>query len=256
MKIKKESLVVNTIPLNIFYFENKFHRPLIFFVHGYFGNKEDGSTFAKVLVNNGFVVVCLDAYLHGDRLANRLSNLTEDEYLYVMFEIVEKTALDIDLLIDYFKDDDRIDRDKIGLSGISMGGFTTFYELARQSKIKVAVSIIGLPSFYDFWIDYVSNFKDLNIKRLLKKKDTPQFREYISTLDPMNNLDKIDIPLLIINGIKDEDVPLTYSKKFYDILINRYQDKDLLKLSIHDVAHEWNGVMLQEAVSWFVRYLK
>lgn len=63
-----------------------------------------------------------------------------------MHEIIEQAGIDIQYLIDYFKNKEQIDADRIGVSGFSMGGYASFYVAANNPAIKAAVPVAGKPA--------------------------------------------------------------------------------------------------------------
>ncbi|WP_240458690.1 S9 family peptidase [Virgibacillus sp. Bac330] len=118
-----------------------------------------------MLAKKGFYYVSIDCKGHGARKQEneykKFFNVFPpdtglDTYVH-MHEVIEQSAIDIENLIEYFKDKDRIDTSKIGISGFSMGGYASFYISANNPDIKVAIPIAGKPSFTKAWLDTITS---------------------------------------------------------------------------------------------------
>jgi predicted dienelactone hydrolase len=122
--------------------------PLVVYSHGFLSNRREGGYMAEHLASHGFVVVSADY-----PLTNRRAPGDPD-----VTDVVHQPA-DVSFLIDSvlalegdarpFRG--RIDRDRIGVMGLSLGGLTStlvaFHPTLRDPRVRVAISIAGPSSF-------------------------------------------------------------------------------------------------------------
>lgn len=77
-KIIIENNTVYDIPIINIYQENAFNAPLVFFIHGYGGYREQALDYGYMLAQKGFYYVSMDCKGHGERKVinkdNRFSN--------------------------------------------------------------------------------------------------------------------------------------------------------------------------------------
>ncbi|HVN84300.1 MAG TPA: hypothetical protein VMW17_05585 [Candidatus Binatia bacterium] len=130
--------------------------PLIIYSHGFMDFRTGGTYLARHLASYGYVVAAPDFPLTrngapGGANALDLVNQPGD----VRYLIDQFVAMDSDPTSDFAA---RIDADRIGLSGLSLGGSTTFlatfHPTLRDPRVRAAAPIAGLacqfgPKFYD-----------------------------------------------------------------------------------------------------------
>lgn len=267
-KIIMENCIVDNIPILSIYQSELKKCPLIFFLHGYGGDCEQALDFGYMLAKKGFYYVSIDCKDHGMRKVNTETNKFSkvfppdtglDSYVH-MHEVIEQSAFDIQSLIEYFKSRDEIDKNKIGISGFSMGGYTTFYIAANNPDIKVAVPIAGKPSFIKAWKDSIlstGTYEQWREPIQHAEKEIAKRTDYIEMIDPYEKLSNFSPkPLLMINGDQDTDSLFTYSLKLYEKLLPLYAEQpENLRFSMPFVDHQFNYYMKIEACNWFVKHL-
>jgi len=118
--------------------------PLILHSHGFVSSRTELSYLAELLASNGYVVVAADFPLSsgsapGGANANDLVNQPAD-VSFLIDSMLELSAQDKPF-------DGEIDIDRIGLTGLSLGGLTTslatYHPRLRDKRVKAAVSIAG-----------------------------------------------------------------------------------------------------------------
>lgn len=248
MKRIVENSIINNIPVTEYYEDTDAKRPLIFYIHGFTSNREDGIIdIGLQLSKRGFFVVSLDAYMHGDRLDNRFKNASEIEKQKMIFEIIIQTAKDITKLMDHYKNIKLVDVSRIGITGISMGGMITYFTAAHNPLIKVAVPLIGTPTFIDLAM-YSFNEKSEDFFKEIK---------VLEQIDPIKFIQNFATkPLLILNGNKDKVVPIEGSRLAYNKLLPFYKNNEhKLKLIEYEVSHDTPPSMRLAMYDWFAKYL-
>jgi dienelactone hydrolase len=236
--------------MEVFRDDELMRKPLVILFHGHLSHKERVLTQAYYLAQNELFVLVPDAYMHGER--NPYKKETD------IFEVISKTSCEADALIDLYKNDERLDAWRFGIAGISMGGFVVYnYITKKQRRPKVAAAIISTP-------DYVSVMKTRTAAEYYQNRgiipDSAEMDEMIEKVkryQPLALYEAMkDIPLLMINGDKDEITSIEGSKKLYSLLEPLYSDKRALKLSIYKgVDHNLTYDMDIETADWIAHYL-
>lgn len=228
-----------------------------------------------MLAEAGICLISLDAAMHGERLEERLRSAwekpsPEDIYpfesgldrLFLMFKIIDQTARDIQTLLEHFSSDRRMDIQRLGVCGSSMGGFVAFLTAANVSSVKAVVSFISHVSPLEFWQDALleascqPRWQD-SIKSV--EPETRKRLEYLEQIDPLEKIKQTFVPkpLLLIAAGLDTDVSKLYNLQLYKTLQPFYATHpERLSLRIHPgVTHRVVGEMREEALDWFVRFL-
>jgi dienelactone hydrolase len=134
--------------------------PLVLLLHGWSGGKDNwyedanfsnGGLMRKALIGAGYAVLAIDAATHGER-SNEIDyqhvNPFEDpkaparRNYFTFAEIAIQTVKDYRRALDYIAQRDEIDSKRIGIVGYSMGGMDSFYLLATEPRIKMAVACV------------------------------------------------------------------------------------------------------------------
>jgi predicted esterase len=197
-----------------------------------------------------YLVVSLDNRYHGDRKEEsfREKIMTADGKLnlYLLRKIKKDTVEDITTLIDYFITNYTIDKDRIGMIGISMGGYITYASLIKESRIKVAIPFISSP----FWDDIP---KDTPID----EKDFDKFIQLTNEFNPAKEYQKFFPRCIFMSiGRKDKHFDLEKFMSLYSDLEKCYVSApNKIKLKVYDVAHEVTDEMWNDALEWLKKMI-
>ena len=255
--IEKHFVGENKIPTLMFYHKQKEKLPAVICLHGWTGNKEGMLVHCLRLADAGFCSVSVDARMHGDRLDPEFWAKFAENFPRTFFTVVVETARDISQIVDFLEETSFINPDRIGVMGVSMGGFTTLVAVTFEKRLKAAVSVIGSANFPLF----VKNMLSL---RVLPFKEKPMYQPDEETkrlyeqYDPLNNLDKFPpTSLLLIGGSLDPYVPKEGIIELYEALKPYYEtNPQNLKLKLYEVAHVYNSEMEAEVIKWFEAKLR
>ncbi len=136
--VRSDIKIVSGVPLIEVYPSDRENLPLVILQHGFKNKKESMLKFGKSLADQGFFVICPDAYAHGAR----------DEEGANLLEIIVRTAEEYDGIIGHYETDKRVDVSRLGISGFSMGGCICFYYTAYgKYKPKAIAPTITTPYF-------------------------------------------------------------------------------------------------------------
>jgi dienelactone hydrolase len=230
--------------------DGKPRKPMVIIYHGYTANREQLIIHAYRLAKEGFVVVLPDAYNHGDR---RIEGTVCD-----LFEAIEKSTQDINVIIDSYAENNLVDIERVGLTGYSMGGCITYnYLIQKDRRISAAVPIIATPD----WVALISTnsgkeiLKSTNVKN---DEDLERLKGEIGKIQPMEKYQLMSgIPIKILNGEIDAIIPVEGVKKLHELLEPEYEDKEDISIKIYPgVGHAITPDMIDDTNAWFIKHLK
>jgi dipeptidyl aminopeptidase/acylaminoacyl peptidase len=130
----------------------------------------------------------------------------------------EDTYKDINALFDWIAAQPELDSERIGVTGGSYGGHmtlavSTFY----SDRIRCSVDVVGMSNLVTFLEHTEAYRRDLRRVEYGDERD-PQMREYLEKIAPMNNIEKIKKPMLVVAGKNDPRVPVSESQQIADAL--------------------------------------
>ena len=165
----RESGMIGDIPVILEYGKSGGKKPVLFLCHGFGGCKEDFLVRAEELSEEGWMVVMPDNRHFGQRPGGGGMDYYLDKGKgYNVLRIrrgIKETADDISVIIDYLETHESADAGRIGMIGISMGGFLSFRALISDRRIGVIAPLISSPWWNDVPSDnlmYVENRKELD----------------------------------------------------------------------------------------------
>jgi dipeptidyl aminopeptidase/acylaminoacyl peptidase len=135
----------------------------------------------------------------------------------------EDSVRDIGALLDWIATQTDFDKERVAVFGGSYGGYMVLASATHYSdKLKAAVDIVGISNFVTFLENTQDYRRDLRRVEYGDERD-PAMRAYLEKISPLNNVDKITIPMLIAQGENDPRVPVTESKQIVEALRNQGQ---------------------------------
>ena len=264
--------------------------PVVIFLHGTGGSKDNAEIKDMLyrLTRLGIIGVAIDARFHGERVAGGAHGSIEyTEAAYKAWKNIDKTkqehpflydtAYDLWRLTDYLTTRNDVDPNRIGMSGISMGGMETWLAAAVDKRIKVVVLNIAVQSFNwslnnNQWQGRVGTIKaahqqaahDMGDNKI-NAKNVKQFWDKVipgitGEFDCPSMIRLIaPRPLLILSNEKDQNCPLPGAMIAYNVAKVNYagqQAADKLKIDITpDLPHRSTPAHLQMTLDWFAKWL-
>lgn len=150
-----------------------------------------------------------------------------------------------------------IDGEHVGCMGASYGGFTTEYLTTQTDLFACAISHAGISSISSYWGEgYWGYGYSINASAHSYPWNR---RDIYVDQSPLFNADKVKVPILLIHGTADVNVPTGESIQFYTAL--KLLGKDAELVLVKDADHAvvdynqrilWNNTIL----SYFAKYLK
>jgi len=125
----------------------------------------------------------------------------------------EDTYKDINALFDWIGERPDLDANRICVMGGSYGGhmtlaISTFY----SDRIRCSVDIVGMSNLVTFLEHTEAYRRDLRRVEYGDERD-PKMREFLERIAPMNNIEKIKKPMLVVAGKNDPRVPVSESEQ-------------------------------------------
>lgn len=148
----------------------------------------------------------------------------------------ENSVKDIGALLDWVAKEPELDAKRVFVRGASYGGYMTLASAVHYSdRIAGAIDIVGVSNFVtmeenpDKNADRSHEFGDIN---------DPKMRAFLESIAPVNNADKIEVPLLIIQGKNDPRVPVNESRQMVDQL--KSEGKEIWYVEASNEGHGFN----------------
>jgi uncharacterized protein len=228
MAILIDTTTIHDIPVLMLTPGEVGRRPVIFFVHGFGGNKEAGLNLGYHLARRGFCFISFDAWRHGERYSDLLEQaaLPERGGIYppdtgldtvlLFYRVIDQCRADVQTLIDHCADDPCMDVTRCGVTGLSMGGYASYSIFANVPQMQAAVPMIGVPSFTRRWRDLLDECAFSNpewVAALDRVVDQPQqHTAFVASIDPMEKLPSAaPRALQMMNNDFDSDQPKHYA---------------------------------------------
>ncbi len=206
--------------------------PLILFVHG--GPKGMYGYYfhynAQLMASRGYYVLMVNP---------RGSNGYSEEFA---LDVLERTGLEdfrdiMEALDNLLLREKRIDSGRMGITGISYGGFMTNWAITQTDRFKAAISEQGIS----YWLTSYA-FSDIGLwfdREVIG--DNPLNNENYRKLSPLFYADRVSTPVLFIHSMEDYRCPLDQSLMFHNILISLGKESHIVVFKNGDHGHSVRG---------------
>jgi uncharacterized protein len=238
VEVKQENLWIDSAPAVILYTgspEKAGNNGTVLFYHGLRSCKEGNLKELRNLAEKGFLAVGIDNVGHGERIYPDFDGLMSSDNFFqkTFLDMVRKTAGEVPRVIDNLTRKGWSKPDKIGVCGISMGGYIAYSAVTVDSRIKVSAPILGSPK----WTSEIDDSPHRHPERFFPTA------------------------LLAQNAGMDLSVPPEFARSFNSVLKPYYRDmpERLKYIEFPDsghfmLEHDWN-YLWNNTVEWFIRYL-
>ncbi len=219
--------------------------PLIVYSHGLGGSPLSNDYLSSILrfVSHGYAVA---AVFHGDPRFSRVRLEDLGDYWYAVrnfSELVEMQAIRplsvvgaLDRLLADARYAERIDTERIGIFGTSMGGETAL--LTIGAKLTASLGLSSLAVVSDQRIKAISGYVPYSGQSFL-----PAFG------DDQNGVDGLAIPYLGISGTADFTAPIALTEQ----AVNRLSGSRFL-VALQDVGHRYDASLVPDIYTWNVLF--
>jgi dienelactone hydrolase len=237
-------------------------KPAVIYYHGVVQRKEvylDTHPMARRLADAGFVVALPDAPGHGERPAGaRLIERLRASLPREFCADIEQAGDEAPALLDWLAARPEVDGTRLGVLGVSMGGFTAAVVAARaRVRLRAAVCIAGCANLPHCMAttDSIAPGKWGPLDRALDGET----RDRIARVDPLGYPERLaPLPLLLLHGEQDTWNPCVTSQQFAGALQPHYRAApEQLRLVLVSNAPHWppSPAMVDEAITWLCRHV-
>lgn len=232
--------IINGIPVLDIYKDDGSTKPVIFFTHGLGGYKEGVAYILTLFANNGYRAIGIDALSHGER----------EEKESMFFEIVDQTANDLALVVDYYIKNNVIIDNNYAVSGVSMGGMISYVFATKDDfNPKMVVGISTCGNFDLFWDSYLSYTKVNNGIDSVDETIQIEDMKIADKINPSKKINKfINKKVLIYHSLDDGLIEYDKELDFYNKLYDNGIDVEMVSYDGygHSVPKEFLDVMLNK----------
>jgi dipeptidyl aminopeptidase/acylaminoacyl peptidase len=130
----------------------------------------------------------------------------------VYMDVGGKDAKDAWMVANYLKTLPYVDSERVGVWGLSYGGFFTLIAVTDQPRLfRAAVDVAGV-------VDYAMYYEDpYHGGWTMSRIGTPeQHPDVYANASPISHIDRLERPLLVLHGTADVNVPYLHSVRLLD----------------------------------------
>ncbi len=170
----------------------------------------------------------------------------------------EDSVRDIGALLDWIDADPGLDGSRVAVIGGSYGGYMVLASAVHYSdRLKAAVDRVGISSFVTFLENTQDYRRDVRRMEYGDERE-PEMRAHLEKISPLNNVDKISIPVFVIQGQNDPRVPVTEAQQVVEAL--RKQGHEVWYMNALNEGHgyrrkENRDIYQQATVMFFEEHL-
>ncbi|MCX8157900.1 MAG: prolyl oligopeptidase family serine peptidase [Verrucomicrobiae bacterium] len=125
----------------------------------------------------------------------------------------EDSVRDIGALLDWLRQDARVDSGRLAVMGGSYGGYMVLASMVHYSdRLRCGVDIVGISNFLTFLKNTQDYRRDLRRVEYGDERD-PAMAAFLEKISPANHAARIRKPLLVVQGLNDPRVPASESEQ-------------------------------------------
>ncbi len=130
----------------------------------------------------------------------------------------EDSVKDIGSFLTLLEQDPLVDRQRLAVMGGSYGGYMTLASLVHfGSQLRAGIDIVGISSFVTFLENTQDYRRDLRRVEYGDERD-PDMRTFLNRISPLNQVNRLRTPLLVVQGLNDPRVPVTEAEQMVKAL--------------------------------------
>jgi dipeptidyl aminopeptidase/acylaminoacyl peptidase len=162
----------------------------------------------------------------------------------------EESVKDIGALLDWIAKQPELDASRVAVLGGSYGGYMVLASMAHYNdRLKCGIDIVGISNFVTFLKNTEDYRKDLRRVEYGDERE-PKMREFLEKISPTNNVEKINKPLFIIQGLNDPRVPASEAEQMRDKV--KEKGGDVWYLMAKDEGHGFRKKNNSDYMQWSI----
>ena len=128
------------------------------------------------------------------------------------------------------------------------------FTICAARLLRAAVDRVGISNFVTF-LENTQDYRQALRRTEYGDERDPQMRAFLESISPLNNVDKINIPLLVVQGKNDPIVPMSESDQLVKAL--RLRGQTVWYMNALNEGHGYdrkeNHDLYQQATILFLR---
>jgi 2,6-dihydroxypseudooxynicotine hydrolase len=160
--------------------------------------KEELQATAEHMLRRGLAVIAIDGPGQG-----------EAEYEFPIEPAYERV---VTAVADYLKGRDDVDPDRIGVFGVSLGGYYAARSAAYEPRVRAAVELAG-PYRFDLDWDTLPGQTRATFQHRSGAASQAEARERAAALTLEDAAARITCPLLVVHGGRDRLIPAYHAER-------------------------------------------
>ncbi len=170
----------------------------------------------------------------------------------------EDSVRDIGALLDWIGTQPDLDAERVAVIGGSYGGYMVLASAVHYSdRLRAAVDVVGISSFVTFLENTQDYRRDLRRPEYGDER-IPEMRAFLNRISPLNNIEKIQVPLFVVQGENDPRVPVTEAEQV--VAAVRQQGPKVWYMNALDEGHGYarkanQDIYRQAVVLFFEQHL-
>ena len=170
----------------------------------------------------------------------------------------EDAVRDIGALLDWIATQPDLDESRVAIHGNSYGGYIVLAAAVNYSdRLRAGVDIVGISNFVTF-LENTEEYRRAFRRLEYGDERDPEMRAFLESISPLNNVERIDIPMLVVQGRNDPRVPASESEQIVAAL--RRQGQPVWYIEALNEGHgyerkENRDIYEQAKVLFLQRYL-
>jgi len=130
----------------------------------------------------------------------------------------EDSVRDIEALLDWIATQPDMNKNRVSVYGGSYGGYMVLASAVHFSdRLKAAVDVVGISNFVTFLENTQDYRRDYRRAEYGDERE-PAMRKHLQAISPLSSVERIKIPMLIVQGQNDPRVPVTEAIQVVDAL--------------------------------------
>lgn len=172
--------------------------PVVLMIPGLDSVKEELQTTADYFLRRGMATLAIDGPGQG-----------ETEFLRDIEPAYERPA---GAAIDWLESRDDVDATRVGVYGVSLGGYYAVRVAACEPRVKATIELAGTYSLADQW-DKRSSLSRGAFEKRSGARDDQEARERARAIDMAGLGPRVAAPLLVMHGKKDPIAPFSGAER-------------------------------------------
>jgi dipeptidyl aminopeptidase/acylaminoacyl peptidase len=109
----------------------------------------------------------------------------------------------------------------VAIHGASYGGYLVLASAVHYSdRLRAGVDVVGISNFVSF-LENTEDYRRAFRRYEYGDERDPEMRAFLERISPLNNVERIGIPLLVVQGRNDPRVPPSESEQIVQALRER-----------------------------------